>query len=46
MRFFSTPQLNTHFISVIARPRLKSTDVAKVEEAIKSRIDSVATNLN
>lgn len=46
VRFFSTLQLNAHFISVIARTRLESADVAKVEEAIKSRIDGVATNLN
>jgi hypothetical protein len=46
VRLFSTLQLNAHFISVIARTRLDSTDVAKVEEAIKARIDAVAALLN
>ncbi len=46
VRFFSTLQLNAHFISVIARTRLESSDVAKVEEVIKTRIDGVAAQLN
>lgn len=46
VRFFSTLQLNAHFISVLARTRLDSDDVAKVEEAIKARIDTVAEALN
>lgn len=46
VRFFSTLQLNAHFISVLARTRLDSDDVAKVEVAIKARIDTVAEALN
>lgn len=46
VRFFSTLQLNAHFISVLARTRLDSADVAKVEAAIKARIDTVAEALN
>lgn len=46
VRFFSTLQLNVHFISVLARTRLDSDDVAKVEAAIKARIDTVAEALN
>lgn len=46
VRFFSTLQLNAHFISVLARTRLDSDDVAKVEAAIKARIDTVAEALN
>lgn len=46
VRFFSTLQLNTHFISVLARTRLDSDDVAKVEASIKTRIDTVAEALN
>src|SRR6218665_1719603 len=36
VRFFSTLQLITHSISVLARTRLDSDDVAKVEVAIKA----------
>lgn len=46
VRFFSTLQLNAHFISVLARTRLGSDDVAKVESAIKTRIDAAAEVLN
>lgn len=46
VRFFSTLQLNAHFISVLARTRLESDDVAKVEAAIRARIDTVAVALN
>lgn len=46
VRFFSTLQLNAHFISVLARTRLDSDDVAKVEAAIKTRIDVVTETLN
>jgi hypothetical protein len=46
VRFFSTLQLNAHFISVLARTRLDSDDVAKVEAATKARIDTVAEALN
>jgi len=46
VRFFSTLQLNAHFISIIARTKLESADVAKVEEAIKTRIDGAAKLLD
>jgi len=46
VRFFSTLQLNAHFISVIARTRLESANVVKVEEAIKTRIEKAAALLN
>jgi len=45
-RLFNTLQLNTHFISVIARTRLDHEDVAKVEEAIRAQLDAVTENLN
>src|SRR3990167_5018117 len=43
---FNTLQLNTHFISVIARTRLEHEDVAKVEKAIRAQLDAVTENLN
>ena len=46
VRLFSTLQLNTHFISVIARTRLDHDDVAKVEVAIRTQMDAVSENLN
>ena len=46
VRLFSTLQLNTHFISVIARTRLDHEDVAKVETAIRTQMDAVNENLN
>lgn len=46
VRLFSTLQLNTHFISVIARTRLDHEDVAKVESAIRAQMDTVNENLN
>lgn len=46
VRLFSTLQLNTHFISVIARTRLDHEDVAKVEAAIRTQMDVVNESLN
>lgn len=46
VRLFSTLQLNTHFISVIARTRLDHEDVAKVEVAIRTQLETVNENLN
>lgn len=46
VRFFNTLQLNAHFISVLARTRLDSDEVAKDEAAIKAQIDAVAEALN
>lgn len=46
VRLFSTLQLNTHFISVIARTRLEHEDVAKVEVALRTKMDAVNESLN
>lgn len=46
VRLFSTLQLNTHFISVIARTRLDHDDVAKVEAALRTKMEAVSENLN
>lgn len=46
VRLFSTLQLNTHFISVIARTRLDHDDIAKVEATIRAQLDAVNENLN
>ena len=45
-RLFNTLQLNTHFISVIARTRLDHEDVAKIEDTIRAQMDTVSENLN
>ena len=45
-RLFNTLQLNTHFISVIARTRLDHEDVARIEDAIRAQMDAVSENLN
>ena len=45
-RLFNTLQLNTHFISVIARTRLDHADVAEVEDTIRAQMDAVTANLN
>ena len=45
-RLFNTLQLNTHFISVIARTRLDHADVAKIEDTIRAQMDAVTANLN
>lgn len=46
VRLFSTLQLNNHFISVIARTRLDHDDIAKVEQAIRGRLDAANAQLN
>jgi hypothetical protein len=46
VRLFSTLQLNAHFISVIARTRLDHEDIAKVEAALRERMEKVTDNLN
>ncbi|MCB2021314.1 MAG: DUF1845 family protein [Burkholderiaceae bacterium] len=46
VRLFNTLQLNTHFISVIARTRLDHDDIAQIETAIRTRMESVTENLN
>lgn len=45
-RLFNTLQLNSHFISVIARTRLDHADVAKIEDTIRAQLDAVTANLN
>jgi len=45
-RLFNTLQLNTHFISVIARTRLDHEDVAKIEDTIRAQMDAATENLN
>src|SRR5574338_290178 len=45
-RLFNTLQLNTHFVSVIARTRLDHEDVAKIEDAIRAQMDAVTGKLN
>jgi hypothetical protein len=46
VRLFNTLQLNTHFISVIARTRLDHDDIAQVETAIRTQMETVTENLN
>jgi len=46
VRMFNTLQLNTHFISVIARTRLDHDDIAKIETGIRTQLDKVTVNLN
>ena len=46
VRLFNTLQLNTHFISVIARTRLDHDDIVRIETAIRARMESVTENLN
>ncbi|MES2959908.1 MAG: DUF1845 domain-containing protein [Pseudomonadota bacterium] len=46
VRLFSTLQLNAHFVSVIARTKLDHDDIAKVEAALRERIEKVTDALN
>ncbi|MFY9513739.1 MAG: DUF1845 domain-containing protein [Rubrivivax sp.] len=46
VRFFNTLQLNAHFISVIARTRLDTDAVAKVEHVLREMVDASAEALN
>jgi hypothetical protein len=46
VRMFATLQLNAHFISVIARTRLDPDDVARVETALRERLDAVSAALD
>ena len=46
VRFFNTVQLNAHFISVIARTKLKHEDVERVEAALRERLEAVAQDFN
>jgi hypothetical protein len=42
VRTFATLQLNAHFISTLARTKLDHTEVARVEDQLRARIDAVA----
>jgi hypothetical protein len=46
VRYFSTLQLNSHFISTIARTVLDHADVAKVELALREQVDALNEKLN
>lgn len=46
VRFFSTLQLNGHFVSVIARTKLKHEDVERVEAALRDKLVAAAEELN
>jgi len=46
VRFFSTLQLNAHFISVIARTKLKHQDIERVETMLRERLEVVTEDLN
>lgn len=46
VRMFNTLQLNTHFISVIARTRLDHDDIGKIEAAIRVQMDAATASLN
>lgn len=45
-RLFNTLQLNAHFISVISRTRLDHDDVARIEDAIRARMEAASAALN
>ena len=46
VRFFHSLQLNAHFISVIARVKLKHEDIERVEAALRERLEAVSEELN
>jgi len=46
VRYFSTLQLNAHFVSVIARTRLQPEDIARVEALLREQLVAVADELN
>ena len=46
LRCFNSFQLNVHFISTIARMKLGSDDVEKVEEAIRRQLDEAKESYN
>ena len=46
VRLFNTLQLNTHFISVIARTRLDHEDIGRIETAIRGQIDRAGASLD
>ena len=46
VRFFHSLQINAHFVSEIARTRLAPADVEKVEGTIRTRLESLAGEIN
>jgi hypothetical protein len=46
LRFFDSMQLHTHFISIIARTRLPSEAVQKVEEGVKDKLEKLTSEVN
>jgi hypothetical protein len=46
VRYFNSMQLNTHFISVMARTKLPHEAVEKVESSLPQQIDKLTTNVN
>ncbi len=46
VRMFSTLQLNSHFISVIARTRLEHADIEKIESAMRKDMEAATDSLN
>lgn len=46
LRMFNTLQLNDYFISVIAPTRLDDEEMAKIEDALRARLDKVAEGLD
>lgn len=46
VRLFMTLQLNSHFISVIARTRLDHDEIAQVEAALREQLEAANTALN
>lgn len=46
VRMFSTLQLNSHFISVIARTRLDHADIEKIEAAMRKDMEAATDSLN
>ena len=46
VRYFSTLQLNAHFVSVIARTKLKPEDVARVEALLREQLEAATEKLN
>ena len=46
VRYFSTLQLNAHFMSTIARTALDHADIARLELALREQIDALNNQLN
>ena len=46
VRYFSTLQLNSYFISAIARTKLGPNEIERVEGALRKRLEAVSDELN